>query len=160
MRLTVAAVGRMKAGPERDLVARYLDRLARSGPPLGLEWAGVVELPESRAASSEERKRDEAGRLVAALPEKAAIILLDETGRTEGSHEFAHRLAALRDEGRRDLVLVIGGPDGLASDLAARASFVLSFGRMTWPHQIVRILLAEQLYRTCTILSGHPYHRA
>ncbi|WP_185984468.1 23S rRNA (pseudouridine(1915)-N(3))-methyltransferase RlmH [Aureimonas mangrovi] len=160
MRLTLAAVGRMKSGPERELVDRYLDRLSRAGPSIGLDFAGVVELPESRAASADERKRDEAARLLAALPEKAALALLDEDGKTLGSEPFAERLGTFRDEGLRDLVFVIGGPDGLSSELKSGAAMVLALGRMTWPHQLARILVAEQLYRAATILSGHPYHRA
>ena len=159
MRLTIAAIGRMKAGPERELVARYLDRLAKTGPAVGLEWAGIVELPESRAPHAPERKRDEAARLRSALPDKAALLFLDETGRSEGSETFANRLSALRDEGLRDAVFVIGGADGIDADWRSEARAVLALGAMTWPHQIVRILLAEQLYRVSTILSGHPYHR-
>ncbi len=159
MRLTLAAIGRMKAGPEQDLAARYLDRLRKAGPPLGLDFAGVVELPESRLATAPERKRDEAARLLAALPEGCRLVVLDETGKTPSSEEFAADLARLRDEGLRDLALVIGGPDGHAEEMRRSAVRLLAFGRLTFPHQIVRILLAEQLYRAATILSGHPYHR-
>lgn len=160
MRLTIAAIGRMKAGPERELSQRYLDRLAKAGPPVGLEWAGILELAESRAGTAPERKRDEAARLTAALPDKAAILALDETGRNRGSEAFTAQLASLRDDGLRDAVFVIGGADGLDPALRNGAHATLSLGAMTWPHQIVRILLAEQLYRAATILSGHPYHRA
>lgn len=160
MRMTIAAIGRMKAGPETDLVERYLQRLRKAGMPLGLDFAGVIELPESRASSADERKRDEAARLIAALPEKAALVLLDERGRSMGSAAFAERLAAIRDEGLRDVAFVIGGPDGLSPELRAGSHLSIGLGEMTWPHQIVRILLAEQLYRATTILSGHPYHRA
>ncbi|GGD97114.1 ribosomal RNA large subunit methyltransferase H [Aureimonas endophytica] len=160
MRVTVAAVGRMKAGLERELAQRYFDRLAKAGGAIGLDYAGLLEETESRAQTVAERKRDEAGRLLAALPDKAALCLLDETGKTFSSEEFANRLATIRDEGQRDLAILIGGPDGLDPELRARARLVVAFGAMTWPHQIVRILLAEQLYRAATILSGHPYHRA
>ena len=160
MRLRIAAIGRMKAGPEQELAARYLDRLKKSGAPLGLDFAGVVELPESKLSGVNERRRDEAARLTAALPEGCRLLALDETGRTPSSEEFAADLARLRDEGLRDLALVIGGPDGLAPELRAAAAGTIAFGRLTFPHQIVRILLAEQLYRATTILAGHPYHRA
>lgn len=159
MRVTVAAVGRMKAGPERELAQRYLDRLAKTGGAVGLDYAGLIEEAESRAGTAPERKRDEAARLTAALPEKTAIVLLDETGKTFSSPDFAARLGTLRDEGTRDLAVLIGGPDGLDPELKRQARLVVAFGAMTWPHQIVRILLAEQLYRAVTILSGHPYHR-
>ena len=107
-----------------------------------------------------ERKRDEASRLQAALPEGCRFIVLDETGKTPSSEDFAADLATIRDEGLRDLALVIGGPDGLSDEMRRGALRVLAFGRLTFPHQIVRILLAEQLYRAATILAGHPYHRS
>ncbi|MCQ8783747.1 23S rRNA (pseudouridine(1915)-N(3))-methyltransferase RlmH [Mangrovibrevibacter kandeliae] len=160
MRVTVAAIGRMKTGPERELVERYFDRFRKSGGGLGLDFAGVVELPEARAAQAAERKRDEAARLKAALPDPCTLLVLDETGRSPSSEAFAEDLARRRDAGTRDLALLIGGPDGFDPDLRASADLVLSLGRMTFPHQIVRILLAEQLYRAATILAGHPYHRA
>ena len=158
MRLGVHAVGRMKAGPERELAGRYLDRLAKAGPAVGLEFAGVAEIAESRAREVAERRREEWAALAAHRGD-AALILLDERGRNFSSDEFAAAVAALRDRGRKRLVLAIGGPDG--HDEAARqaADAVLSFGAQTWPHQLVRVMLAEQLYRAATILSGHPYHR-
>ncbi|WP_102960051.1 23S rRNA (pseudouridine(1915)-N(3))-methyltransferase RlmH [Mangrovicella endophytica] len=160
MRLTLAAVGKMKAGPERELADRYLSRFAKSGPALGLDYAGLSELPESRAQGAAERKADEAARLGSLLPERGVLIVLDETGRTLSSDEFATFLARQRDEGARDLMLAIGGPDGHDPAFRARAALTLSLGRMTFPHQIARILLAEQLYRAATILAGHPYHRS
>lgn len=160
MRLTIAAVGRMKSGPEQELAARYLDRLRRSGAPLGLDFAGVHEIVEARGSSVAERKRDEGSRILALVPEGARLLVLDETGRTPSSDEFAALLARHRDEGARDLVLALGGPDGHGDEVRARASGLIAFGRLTFPHQIVRILLAEQLYRATTILAGHPYHRA
>jgi 23S rRNA (pseudouridine1915-N3)-methyltransferase len=160
MRVAIHAVGRMKAGPERELADRYFDRFAKAGPTLGLEFAGVTETPESSAQSSEERRRQESARLNAALIEGSALVLLDERGQNITSADLASRLAALRDQGRRNLVIAIGGPDGHDTALRERADFVLSFGAATWPHRLVRIMLAEQLYRAATILSGHPYHRA
>ncbi len=160
MKIAVHAVGRMKAGPEKELVERYFDRFAKSGPAIGLEFAGVVETPESRAQGVAERKREEAQKLQAQLGSGAALILLDERGKNISSEDFAGRLAALRDGGQRNLVIAIGGPDGHDASLRENAALTLSFGALTWPHQIVRIMLAEQLYRAATILSGHPYHRA
>lgn len=159
MRVGIFAVGRMKAGPERELVARYLDRFAKAGPPLGLEFSGVTEIAESRAASSAQRKQEE-GRALLAAAQGAALILLDETGKNFSSEDLASRLAAIRDGGARAALLAIGGADGHDPELRAQAALVLSFGAATWPHQMVRIMLAEQLYRAATILSGHPYHRA
>ncbi|MCB1425580.1 MAG: 23S rRNA (pseudouridine(1915)-N(3))-methyltransferase RlmH [Zhengella sp.] len=160
MRIVVHAVGRMKAGPERDLSARYFERFAKAGSPLGLDFAGVKEMAESRAPDGARRKAEEAEPLLRMAADGAFLVLLDETGKSVTSADFAERLASLRDEGPRDLVLAIGGPDGHDPALRGKAGMLLSFGRMTWPHQIARILLAEQLYRACTILSGHPYHRA
>ncbi|MCX8999538.1 23S rRNA (pseudouridine(1915)-N(3))-methyltransferase RlmH [Rhizobiaceae bacterium BDR2-2] len=160
MRISLFAVGRLKTGPEKDLVARYLDRLARAGPATGLEFLRVVEVNESRAAHADTRKREEAALLEKALPEGAVLVLLDERGKALDSEGFAGLVGGWRDGGKRDLMIAIGGADGLDPALTARADAVLNLGRMTWPHQIVRILIAEQLYRAVTILTGHPYHRA
>jgi 23S rRNA (pseudouridine1915-N3)-methyltransferase len=158
MRIVVSAVGRMKAGPERELATRYLDRAIAGGRPLGLTGFSVSELAESRASSAPARKAEEARALAAALPD-AAIIALDERGRSIGSEELAQTIARWRDAGRPALAFVIGGADGLDAEIIERADLVLSFSPLTWPHQLVRIMLAEQLYRTTTILAGHPYHR-
>ena len=160
MQLIVFAVGRMKKGPERELTGRYVDRLEKVGPTVGLSWGGVTEIAESRATTARQRKSEEAGPGLALAEERGtALIALDETGKSLTSTDFATRLSDMRDQGARRLVLAIGGPDGHAPELLARADLSVSLGRMTWPHQIVRILLAEQLYRAVTILAGHPYHR-
>lgn len=158
MRLSIHAVGRMKAGPERDLVARYLDRLAKAGPAVGLEFSGVSEITESHARSAEQRMREEAQKLETTIGD-AMLVLLDERGKSIDSRGFAGYLSRHRDNGARDVVVAIGGADGHDSALRSKADLVLSFGALTWPHQLVRVLLAEQLYRATTILSNHPYHR-
>ncbi|UWF66280.1 MULTISPECIES: 23S rRNA (pseudouridine(1915)-N(3))-methyltransferase RlmH [unclassified Brucella] len=169
MRVSVFAVGRMKSGPERELVERYLDRFAKAGPPLGLEFAGVSEIPESRGQTAQLRKAEEAQRIHEALDNArsggaksggAALILLDERGKTLGSEAFAATVGRMRDDGKRQLIVAIGGPDGHDPALRSRADLVLALGELTWPHQIARILIAEQLYRAATILAGHPYHRS
>ncbi len=160
MRIAVHAVGRMKAGPEQDLAARYFDRFAKSGGAISLDFAGIAEIAESRAANSAERKRAETGQLIAALPAGSALIILDERGRNLGSEEIAARIAGMRDAGTKHVTIAIGGPDGHDPAARERAELVLSLGAQTWPHQLVRVMLAEQLYRVATILSGHPYHRA
>lgn len=160
MRIGLFSVGRLKAGPEKDLAARYLDRFAKSGPAIGLELGKLVEVAESRASNPETRKRDEAAMLDKALPADAVLVLLDERGKALGSEDFAELIGRWRDSGKRDVMIAIGGADGLDPALHARADAVLCLGRLTWPHQLVRILIAEQLYRATTILSGHPYHRA
>lgn len=160
MRIAIFAVGRMKQGPERELVERYLDRAGKSGKALGLSRFDLREWDEARAVRDEDRKAEEARHLIAALPREAALVVLDERGKSPTSPDFAARLGGWRDGGRSDVVFAIGGPDGHGEALRARADWLLSFGAMTWPHQLVRLMLAEQLYRATTILSGHPYHRA
>ncbi|WP_404401266.1 23S rRNA (pseudouridine(1915)-N(3))-methyltransferase RlmH [Pelagibacterium halotolerans] len=159
MRIALVAVGRMKDGPERGLVSRYLDRAAATGKPLGLTGFAVTELTESRASSANARKAEEARALLAGIPEKSVLIALDERGKSLSSEDFAGKIVSWRDMGRADLMLVIGGADGLDAEIRQRADLTLSFSPMTWPHQIVRIMAAEQLYRATTILAGHPYHR-
>jgi 23S rRNA (pseudouridine1915-N3)-methyltransferase len=162
MQIGIFAIGRMKSGPERELGDRYLDRFAKAAPAIGLGWAGLSEKPESAARDAATRRRDEAALLAAHLDSMAGtgLILLDETGRNLASQELADALARQRDAGQRRMVFAIGGADGHEASLKARAALTLSFGAATWPHQLVRVMLAEQLYRAVTILSGHPYHRA
>lgn len=148
----------MKQGPERELVSRYLDRARASGKPLALTGFDVLEFNESRAGSADARKDEEARTLIAALPEGVRVVL-DEHGRTISSQAFASQIARWRDDGRPAVSFVIGGADGHGRELLGSADLTLSFSPLTWPHQLVRIMLAEQLYRTTTILSGHPYHR-
>lgn len=159
MRVVIGVVGRMKQGPERELVARYLDRAVAGGRALGLTGFEVIELTESRAGSSAARKAEEAKALRAALPENALLVTLDERGKAMGSEAFSEKVGRWRDDGRACIAFLIGGADGLDPALVAEAGLSLSFSPLTWPHQLVRIMLAEQLYRATTILSGHPYHR-
>ncbi len=155
MLITIAAIGRLKAGPERELFDRYMGRAEAAGRKLGLTFA-VRESPESRAASSEARRLEEAAVLLKAATGK--LVALDERGRNLTSVAFAGQLARWRDSGA-GVTVAIGGADGHGAGLLERADLRLAFGEMTWPHQIVRAMLAEQLYRAVTILSGHPYHR-
>lgn len=159
MRVAIAAIGRMKAGPERELVARYLERAAATGKPLALTGFDVAEFAESRAATPDVRKAEEA-RVLGEHVRDGIRVALDERGKSMGSAAFANRIAHWRDDGRPAITFVIGGADGLDPGYVDSADLVLSFSLLTWPHQLVRIMLAEQLYRTTTILSGHPYHRA
>jgi len=158
MRISIAAVGRMKNGPERELVARYLERAMGSGKPLALTGFEVSELSESRAGSAATRKAEEARAIRATLPD-GLLVALDERGKSLSSEAFANQLGRWRDDGRPAIGFVIGGADGIDPDLVAAADLTISFSPMVWPHQLVRIMLAEQLYRATTILSGHPYHR-
>ena len=159
MRVSIHAVGRMKAGPERELADRYFSRLDKSGPPVGLDFSGVAEIAESRARDTDMRRREEAAALAQHCGD-AALFLLDERGQNLSSEVLATRIANLRDDGQKHLVFAIGGPDGHDAASRKAASLVLSFGAQTWPHQLARVMLAEQLYRISTILSGHPYHRS
>lgn len=160
MKIAIIAVGRMKAGPESELATRYIERLTRAAPALGFEFAGVDEIAEGRAPDVVSRKADEAARIRQRIKPGSAVIVLDERGKSLSSEAFAKMIAEMRDSGQRDLVFAIGGPDGHDPDFATSADRLMSFGVQTWPHQLVRIMLAEQLYRAVTILAGHPYHRA
>ena len=160
MKIAVFAVGRMKSGPEKELADRYFDRFAKTGPAFGLEFSGVEEIAESRAQGVAERRLDESVKLRARVGLGTVLILLDERGKSFGSQDFAQKIAAWRDGGQRTVLIAIGGPDGHDPALRDEAALTLSFGAATWPHQLVRIMLAEQLYRAATILSGHPYHRS
>lgn len=153
--MTVAAVGRLREGPEAAIVADRLARFDRTGRPLGLGPARLVEVGERAGAGP----AAEARRLREALPEGAVLWVLDERGRDLTSPGLAEALARLRDDGTRELGILIGGADGLAPGLRAGAALALAFGRMVWPHRLVRAMLAEQLYRAATILAGTPYHR-
>jgi 23S rRNA (pseudouridine1915-N3)-methyltransferase len=155
MRLHLCAVGRLRAGPERDLIDDYLQRLDRTGRALGLGPVAEHEVEDKKGGGM----TAEGALLSRAIPEGAALCVLDERGRTLSSPEFAQSLSQWRDTGRQDAAFVIGGADGVDPALRARADLVISFGRMVWPHMLVRVMLAEQLYRAATILAGSPYHR-
>ena len=153
MRLHICAVGRLRKGPERALIDDYLARFDRTGRGLGLGPAREHEVVARGGMAGE------ADALARVIPKGAVLCALDERGTTPTSPEFARRLAHWRDDGRADLALVIGGADGLAREMRARADYTLSFGPMVWPHALVRVMLAEQLYRAASILAGSPYHR-
>lgn len=158
MRIALFSVGRLKIGPERELADRYLSRAAASGRALGFSGFSNVELSESRASRSQDRKAEESREII----EKAGgslLISLDERGKLLNSATFAETLARLRDTGTSSLCFVIGGPDGLDKTIREKSVETIAFGAMTLPHQIARIVLSEQIYRAMTILSGHPYHR-
>jgi 23S rRNA (pseudouridine1915-N3)-methyltransferase len=160
MRLMLVCVGRIKAGPERELVARYCERAAAAGRPIGFASLDLREIDESRARRADDRKAEEAKAVRSALGSATPFVAFDTSGDVSTSEEFANRLASIRDGGAGVLGLVIGGPDGLDGALQSGAQFSIAFGRMTWPHQLARIMAAEQIYRAVTILAGHPYHRA
>jgi len=160
VRIVIAAVGRLKQGPERELAERYRKRAADAGRSLGLKDFEIVEIRESRADNAERRMLEESIAIANVIPERAVVVLLDERGESMGSGVFAGRLQSWRAQDRGAAVFIIGGADGLAPRLRDKADLAIAFGAATWPHQLVRIMLLEQLYRAATILAGHPYHRS
>jgi 23S rRNA (pseudouridine1915-N3)-methyltransferase len=160
MRLSIAAIGRLKQGPERELAERYLKRAGEAGRSLGFRPIEVVEIRESRDRDAGKRITEESIALANVIPEASTVVVLDRRGKSLGSEELAEYLRRWKDSGRAGAAFLIGGPDGLTNALLDQADLRLAFGTATWPHQMVRILLLEQLYRAMTILSGHPYHRA
>jgi 23S rRNA (pseudouridine1915-N3)-methyltransferase len=158
MLITIAAVGKLKAGPEQELFDRYVTRATAAGRGIGLAFTSR-EFVESRAAAAPARKDQEAEALLGTVASGATLVALDEGGKNLDSRAFAERIARWRDDGSPGLVLALGGPDGHGPALLAKSNLRLAFGPMTWPHQLARLMLAEQLYRAVTILSGHPYHR-
>jgi len=160
MRIIVAAVGRLKRGPETELSERYRKRAAQTGRQLGLRDIEIIEVRESRAADAGKRMLEESIALANVIPPRSAIVLLEAQGDNIDSAGLAGLLARWRADDRPAAVFLIGGADGLAASLRDEATVRLSFGAATWPHQLVRVMLLEQLYRAATILTGHPYHRA
>jgi 23S rRNA (pseudouridine1915-N3)-methyltransferase len=159
MRLVVIAIGRLKQGPERELADRYRGRFDNISRKLGFRGLDIHENPESRARDADQRIREEAAAILALVPEGAVLVALDEKGKNIDSAAFADHLGRWRDESVVSTVFVIGGADGLSPELRRKAQLSVAFGAATWPHQIVRVMLLEQIYRAATILAGHPYHR-
>ena len=151
----LCAVGRLRSGPERELIADYTQRFDRTGRALSLGPLTEHEVEDKKNAGM----AAEAELLARAVPSGAVLVTLDERGKLLTSPEFATQLARWRDAGWQDVAFVIGGADGIDPSLRARADFSISFGQMVWPHMLVRVMLAEQLYRAANILSGGPYHR-
>ena len=159
MRIVIAAVGKLKDGSERELYARYADRVAAAGRQAALGPVEVRELAEGRASGLEARMADEAARLLARCSDCTHRIVLDERGKALTSRQFADLLARVRDRGEPSLAFLIGGPDGHGTAAREAADTTLSLSAMTLPHGLARIVLAEQIYRAVTLLTGHPYHR-
>ncbi|MFN4129534.1 MAG: 23S rRNA (pseudouridine(1915)-N(3))-methyltransferase RlmH [Paracoccaceae bacterium] len=156
MRVHLCAVGRLRTGPERTLIDDYRMRFDRSGRALSLGPLTEHEVEDKRGGGM----AAEAELLFRAVPAGALIVSLDERGTLVSSPGFAGMLTQWRDGGRQDLAFVIGGADGIDPGLRARADASISFGKMVWPHMLVRVMLCEQLYRAASILGGAPYHRA
>lgn len=159
MKLSLHAVGRMKNGPEKELFQRYWERAAATGKAHGFQPLFLREYSESKAARPAERMAQEAAEILKQIGERAIVIAFDERGASMTSPAFAHLFENAHEAGAAELVFLIGGADGLDPALRERADRLVSFGALTWPHQLVRILAAEQIYRVFSILSGHPYHK-
>ncbi len=160
MRIALVCVGRLKAGPERELFDRYFRRLSECARGAGIAGIDLREIDESRARRPEDRREEEAAEILAAAPAGSMLIALDERGVSPSSAEWAADIGRARDASRPVYAVLLGGPDGLSASIRERADRVISFGAMTWPHQLVRAMVGEQLYRAMTILGRHPYHRA
>ena len=160
MRVIVASVGRLKQGAERELSAAYRKRAEAVGRSAGVRQVEIIEIRESRARDPERRRTEESIAIANVLPEGAMIIVFDQAGENIDSPRLAALLQKCRQDNRAAVCFIIGGADGITQSLRGRAKHVLAFGSATWPHQLVRIMLLEQLYRAGTILAGHPYHRA
>lgn len=155
MRILIAAVGRLRDGPEAALTADYVARAAAAGRQLGFRGVDLAEV-EGKPAGDQ---RAEASALYRATPDDARKVLLDERGAEWTSRQLAEKLARWRDDGLACATFWIGGADGASQSLKDQADEKLAFGRQTWPHRLVRVMIAEQIYRAVTILSGNPYHR-
>ena len=155
MKLRIAALGRLKTGPERDLVDTYAERCTATGRPIGLGPLEETELDTRNLKSSSEESRALAG----TIEPGSRLVLLDERGKALGSREFARKISAWRDEGVRETVFCIGGADGHDRTQLPQPDLILAFGPAVWPHKLVRVMLAEQIYRAVSILAGSPYHR-
>src|SRR4051794_5282745 len=160
MKIVVISIGRLKQGPERELAARYRERFDEIGRKLGFRGLEIHEIPESRARDAATRMAEETAAILGQIPDKSVLVALDERGESIDSPGFARQLGRWRDEAVANTIFAIGGPDGLSPDLRRKAKLRIAFGAATWPHQMVRVMLLEQLYRAATILAGHPYHRA
>jgi len=153
LRILISAIGRARSRPEAALYELYARRINR--------WPLTLAEHDLRSpVAATKLSAAEAALLARPLAKGATLVALAERGETLASPAFAARLGRWEDDGVSDLAFVIGGAAGLDQSLLDRARLVLSLGAMTWPHQLARALLAEQLYRAQQILSGHPYHRA
>ena len=149
MRIIIAAVGRLKSGPETELSERYAKRATQTGRALGLKAIEVIEIRESRAEEASKRMLEESIALTTIIPPAAAVVLLDVKGENRDSEQLAAQLSAWRANDAPAVVFIIGGADGFAPSLRDKAQLRLSFGAATWPHQLVRVRTTTQLLR-CT----------
>lgn len=159
MRIAILAAGLARGTPQHALVEEYLTRARGIGRSQGFTALTVEEVAVSKLREARARMADEGDKLAGRVPPGAHVIALDSRGKGMTSEAFAEMLGAMRDAGARDLVFLIGGPDGLDVGTGIKPGRKLAFGAQTWPHLLVRAMLAEQIYRALTILANHPYHR-
>jgi 23S rRNA (pseudouridine1915-N3)-methyltransferase len=150
MKILISAIGKAKAGPEQQLYNEYMGRIS---------WPVQCREFDVKLQDIQQRKIKEGQQLLAACTGYDRIIALDETGKTLSSPEFAAQLQTWQQQGNSSFAFIIGGSDGLDTPVKKAAHLTWSFGRVTYPHMLIRALLAEQLYRAQTILLGHPYHK-
>lgn len=151
MNITIACVGALKTSPEKDIILQYIKRF---------DWSvSIKEITIRKKLPSKALKEEEGKALLQIFPKEAIVILLDEKGSSLSSQQFAQKLTEFQVQGKSSFVFVIGGADGVSDMVKQQASLTLSFGHMTWPHMLVRVMIVEQLYRAQQIIKGHPYHR-
>ncbi|MEM7327434.1 MAG: 23S rRNA (pseudouridine(1915)-N(3))-methyltransferase RlmH [Pseudomonadota bacterium] len=154
MHITLLSIGKLKSGPEKDLVDDYVSRFNKAGPAIGLRSLKLVDLASGGGLDAE------GARLLGALPSGAQTLRLDEHGPQLSSVKFSNRLAKLRDQGQSQLCFLIGGAEGYSDAVRAACPETLAFGPQTWPHRLVKVMIAEQLYRAVSLQAGLPYHKA
>ena len=157
MKISLAAIGKLGQGAENQLAKAYVSRAALCGKAMGFGQCELIEIDVKKAHMGD--KGQEAQALRQALNDQVTIICCDERGAQLTSRQLASLLEKYKDQGTKHLAFVIGGADGLDAEFVATAQKTIAFGPQTWPHALVRIMLAEQIYRSLTILAGHPYHR-
>lgn len=155
MRVQISAVGRLRNGPEKQLIDDYLTRFTRTGRAYGFSDISITEVEDKKGGG----KETEADLLLATIPKASKIITLDEHGKILSSPQFSQKLSHWRDDAPNCIVFIIGGADGLSEKIKSQASFSISLGKMVWPHMLVRLMLSEQLYRATSIMANNPYHR-
>ena len=155
MKIAISAVGRLRNSPEKELVDDYLSRFSKLSKPFGLSLNSVIEIEDKKGGGP----ISEAKLLMKNFQRNSKIITLDEGGKALTSKEFTKYLSNWAADGIGYCHIVIGGPDGLDKSLLEKSNLKISFGKMVWPHMLARVMIAEQLYRSATILAGNPYHR-
>lgn len=154
MHIKLISIGKLKSGPEKALIDDYVSRYNKAGPSIGLRSLTLIDLPSGGGLDAE------GDLLINAIPSGATPLRMDEHGPQLTSVQFAKKLERLRDDGLPELCFLIGGAEGYSKSVRQAVPDQLAFGPQTWPHRLVKVMLAEQLYRAVSLLSGSPYHKA